>query len=316
MPPKKPSKKEQEEEAKRLAEEEARRLAEEADKEPEIPEGETSLAWRVLGPKAMAKLALLKDPKEIIEFLIEKFDKYDDHENNEHSTISLDFYLEVLGFTRATGMTDEQASTVLTIMKKTLDLCTVERVSQRDAFAWFKSAVIAHAMNKPPDARVIFSEPMVQMIGRFATKTLFSSYRLYQFAFNGERRSKKFTKRVFLHTAAPWPPLEEFTDAADNEVAELTEQQPMSVLVDGEDSASPVRSGVLSSSPGPGGTPGHLGTPTPGTENGAETEEEMVSRTSALILDRALAPVRSELEAKWMARAQMLERRLRSLENS
>ena len=72
MPPKAAKKltKKEEEELKKQQEEEERLRKEQEDEEkgiePEIPEDNKSLAWRIIGPRALTKISAMKRPDEII----------------------------------------------------------------------------------------------------------------------------------------------------------------------------------------------------------------------------------------------------------
>jgi len=134
--------------------------------------------------------------------------------------IVLDYHLANLRFCREAGFDAKCTSTLLSLMKQTLEGSMAGLLAPDAAFAAFKELLLRHSVQRPPYSIGVFSLQQMAAIDEHALTGLFRHYRMYRFAFTAEQRTSVVQSPAGPVAEAPpvFQPLaaaeEQFQDAA------------------------------------------------------------------------------------------------------
>jgi hypothetical protein len=183
---------------------------EESETEPEpgsVP-SPPFLAWTHLTLKEVETFLTLQTPSDCLKFISTKFG-LQDYEMNARSAITIDFYLEILAFSKDQGFSAEQTSTFFTIMKLTHDFA-LKSTSLVDSFEFFKKLILRHSLSGVDDCKPLFAAHNVKALTEHVTTGYMQHFRIYQFAFSKEQEKDQFNAHLFVNTAFPVQPLSIF----------------------------------------------------------------------------------------------------------
>lgn len=173
---------------------------------PDPPRG---LVWRDLTEERIAELDAEADPAAKLRLLSETMEvnHYDD---NPRSEILVDFCLYNLMFCDENDFSAAKKSAFFSIMKRVFEhgFQSADVVPMQQSLAFFKTQVLEHSVEAPPDRVAVFSLQEVRLLTEFVATTFYRHYKAYQLCFT--RRQPTEQREKVLQVESPFcpPPLE------------------------------------------------------------------------------------------------------------
>lgn len=118
----------------------------------------------------------------------------EDYERNEVHGALLDLLLHALVFGERMRLSAEQTSALYGIVKST-HATMANDATLEETFAQFKSLVVMHSVDRPPESMLLFGIDVVRAITEYVLDTFFRHFELYKHCFTN--------KRIMSLTAVP-----------------------------------------------------------------------------------------------------------------
>lgn len=147
------------------------------------------------------------------------------NEDGFQSEILAEFHFHNFGFCQKQCFSDEQASTLLSVMRLLHQKSVADsKMSIQDAFVLFRQLMSGHSVQRPPYSVGVFSTEEAMAITDYVAETFFRHFKMYQYVYVKSKELHLQVVNEDVLVAPPVPmsvPLHESQEVDPREVPEL-----------------------------------------------------------------------------------------------